>query len=67
MKHTLNDERRYYANAKKLLASINRINAPIPETRSLVMGYLNRKRGSLLREMKRVAWLLWPKTGRPGE
>lgn len=63
--NTIVMRRRQYAEAKALLASINKIKAPIPETRSNVMANLNRKRAALLNEIKRVSFQLWPETGRP--
>lgn len=65
MKHCLRMRRQQYDDAKMLVASVNKIKADLPETRSCVFGNLNRKRGALIREINRVSWLLWPDTGRP--
>ena len=68
MEHQLKFRRQRYSDARMLLSSVNRIKrtAGIPDTRSFAMSNLNLTRAALLKEMKRVAWHLWPTNrGRP--
>ena len=68
MEHQLKFRRQRYSYARMLLSSVNRIKrtAGIPGTRSFAMSNLNLTRAALLKEMKRVAWHLWPTNrGRP--
>ena len=65
MQHQLDMRRAQYKNAKMRLASVNRLKSDIPTVKSSVIADLNRKRGALQREIKRVSLLLWPDTGRP--
>ena len=35
-------------------------------SKGVVMATMNRCRAKLHNEIKRISWLVWPKTGRPG-
>lgn len=64
MKHKLENYRRSYAYWRHQLGLCNKAKSPA-HVRGQVLSHLNKSRHRLQNEMKRVAWLLWPETGRP--
>lgn len=64
MKHRLNHYRSSYDMWRRMLGKANQNQAP-KHVRAQIMRNLNRSRKRLKDEMNRVAWLLWPETGRP--
>lgn len=65
MDHILPDLRRDYAIARGLLGLCNKFNGST-KSKANCMRRLNKCKHALRLEVKRVAWLLWPETGRPG-
>lgn len=64
MKHDLVNLRLLYSRSRIFLGFVNRQGFSTM-TKSLCMSNLNRNRHALKAEIKRVSWLVWPKTGRP--
>ena len=61
----LNLLRAQYKSAKMFLSTVNRMKKPHPDFKSNAMSNLNRIRHQLQKEIKRLSWIVWPKTGRP--
>jgi hypothetical protein len=64
MNNKLRNYRHSYQLWRDTLSTANKNKAP-KYVKAQIMRNLNRSRNRLAKEMKRVAWLLWPETGRP--
>lgn len=64
MENKLKPLRARYELARSALSYCNKLGLS-KSTKSHIMTSMNQSRAQLLREIRRVSWLLWPETGRP--
>jgi len=64
MKNKLKEYSLQYRQARTMLGTLNKLNSS-KTRKSTAMTRLNKTRNTLLNEIQRVRWLVWPVTGRP--
>lgn len=65
MKNSLAARRTQYRLARQLLGQSNKLKSPSWQ-KGRILTRVSKTRSELLKEMSRVAWLLWPANGLPG-
>ena len=65
MKHQLKELSYQYKVACNILGGLNTLRAKAAH-KGRIMSRISKLRFKIKNEIKRVSWLLWPNTGRPG-